>query len=252
MSTCGSVLCQIRLCERCSGGFPWGKQDSSSLCIKCFNNFKWKQQTGTICGIHSCSTPGVSKIHGDYIYLCRAADNWQHSRWCSLSQVQMLLSWQGDGNSWLDVTSCSSYSEFCPSPFAGHTADVLSLGTDARPAAAQGCVLIPGTAPERVLLARESSGLSCWAKIRGAAPFCVSYPANPLCVTLSFKAAPLTQNCCGGLWVFLLFVRKGRWFLNDTQLERCLGTGHQSSQLFGSLACRETDGSQESKWLLTT
>lgn len=122
----------------------------------------------------------------------------------------------------------------------------------ARPAAAQGCVLIPGTAPERVLLARESSGLSCWAKIRGAAPFCVSYPANPLCVTLSFKAAPLTQNCCGGLWVFLLFVRKGRWFLNDTQLERCLGTGHQSSQLFGSLACRETDGSQESKWLLTT
>lgn len=45
----------------------------------------------------------------------------------------------------------------------------------------------------------------------------------------------------------LLYVSKGRWFLNDTQMEKCLGTGHQSSQMFGSLACRETKGNQEPK-----
>lgn len=134
VSAHGSILCQIRLCERCSGSL-WGKKDSASLCIKCFNNFKWKQQAGTLCGVHSCSIRGVNKMHRDYISLCRAAGNRQHSQWYSLSQVQMLLSWQG----WKQMLPPAPLTgnSALTSPLAGHTTAVLPLGRDVRPAAAQ-------------------------------------------------------------------------------------------------------------------
>lgn len=207
-----------------------GKWDSSSLCNRHFNNFKWKQQAGTMCGVHSRRITGVNKIHWDYVYLCRAANNRQHTQWCSPSQVQMLLSWQGGGNSWLDVTSCSSYLKFCPyiPPSWSHHR-CAACGHGCKTSCSLGMYFVSwhssreGVAGKGELSRQQvSSGLSCWAEIRGAAPFSVPCPPNLLCVRLNFKAAPLPQSYSGRSVSFAVCEQRKmvfKWYSNGEVLK---------------------------------
>lgn len=115
----------------------------------------------------------------------------------------MLLSCQGDGKSWSDVTSCSSYSEFCPYiPLAAHSTDVLPMGTDAGPAAAQGCFVTWHSLREGVAgkgeLSRQQRALACPAEQKWGELNPSLCPALPTSCVLGSTSRLLSKL----LWVF--------------------------------------------------